>query len=164
MTKIDAGPRTTVNLEGDCDLTVSRVFDAPRELVFKAWTEPERLMAWWGPREWPLAVCKVDLRAGGRWHYCMRGPNGEEAWGLGQYKEIDPPKRLVLTDNFSNAAGDAIPPASVMTVEFEDLGGRTLLKSRSVFDSPEHRDTVLGMGMVEGMTESLDRLEEHLAA
>ena len=157
--------KTSVTLEGDCDMLMTRTFEAPRELVFKAYTEPERLMQWWGPREWPLAVCKVDLRPGGIWHYCMKGPGGEEAWARADYKEIDPPKRLVYADAFSDADANVIPPESLTTIEFEDLGGgRTRINSRTTFASAEQRTEVMGMGMVEGMTESLDRLDEHLAA
>jgi uncharacterized protein YndB with AHSA1/START domain len=158
-------PKTKVQTEGDTDLLVSREFNAPQHLVYRAWTTKEGLLNWWGPREWPLKHCTVDLRVGGRWHYCMGGPNGEEAWGLGVYQEITPTSRIVYIDTFSDAAGTAIPPESTVTVELVDLGnGRTLMKNRATSASKEHLEQVLAMGMVEGMTESLDRLEEHLAA
>ena len=156
--------KTTVTLEGDRELAMSRVFDAPRERVFKAWTDPEALMRWWGPRTWPTKVCTIDLRPGGVWHYCMVGPEGEESWGRGEYTEILPPERLVYIDTFSNAAGEATSEAIVITLEFKDQGSQTLLVSRSLFESAQHRDTVMAMGMEEGMTETLDRLDEYLAA
>ncbi len=157
--------RTDVRTEGDRVLRVTRVFDAPRELVFKAWTDRDALMNWWGPREWPLAHCTLDLRVGGRWHYCMKGPNGEEAWGLGVYTEITPVSRLAYVDTFSDAEGSANPPETLMTVELEDLGdGRTRMNSTAEFASEAQRKQVMEMGMVEGLTESLDRLDEHLAA
>ena len=163
MTSIE--PKTNVQTEGETDLLVTREFNAPQALVYRAWTTKEGLMNWWGPREWPLKYCSVELRVGGKWHYCMRGPNGEEAWGLGVYKEITPTSRIVYIDSFSDADGNAIPPESTMTVELVDLGnGRTLMKNRATFASKEHLEQVLGMGVVEGLTESLDRLEEHLAA
>ena len=163
MTSIE--PKTNVQTEGETDLLVTREFNAPQALVYRAWTTKEGLMNWWGPREWPLKYCSVELRVGGKWHYCMRGPNGEEAWGLGVYKEITPTSRIVYIDSFSDADGNVIPPESTMTVELVDLGnGRTLMKNRATFASKEHLEQVLGMGVVEGLTESLDRLEEHLAA
>ena len=158
------GDKTNVTLDGDRDMVMTRTFDAPRELVFRAYTEPDRLMQWWGPREWPLAVCKVDLRPGGIWHYCMKGPAGEEAWGRADYKEIEPPKRLVFADAFSDPDANRIPPESQVTIEFEDMGGKTRINSRTTFASAEQRAEVMGMGLIEGMTETLDRLDEHLAA
>ena len=94
----------------------------------------------------------------------MVGPEGEESWGRGEYTEILPPERLVYIDTFSNAAGEATSEAIVITLEFKDQGSQTLLVSRSLFESAQHRDTVMAMGMEEGMTETLDRLDEYLAA
>jgi len=157
-------PATTVTLEGDRDLLVTREFNAPQALVFRAWTTQEGLMQWWGPREWPLAHCTLDLRVGGRWHYCMRGPNGEEAWGLGVYTEVTPTSRVAYVDTFSDAEGASRPPESLVTIDLDDLGnGRTRMRGRATFRSRADRDQALQMGMAEGLTESLDRLGEHLA-
>lgn len=156
--------KTDLTLEGDRELVVSRVFDAPRELVFKAWTEPEAIMRWWGPRTWPTKVCTIDLRPGGIWHYCMVGPEGEEAWGRGEYTEIDPPGRLVYIDAFANKEGEATSEGIVTTLVFEEQAGKTLLTSRAVFESAQHRDSVMAMGMEPGLIETLDRLDEYLAA
>lgn len=148
------------------ELTLERVFDAPREVVFKAFTESDRLMQWWGPREWPLAVSNLDLRVGGDWHYCMKGPNGEEAWGKAIYREIDPPSRLVYEDAFSDAAGnvDSNLPVAVTSVDFIAHEGKTKLVSKTVYPSAEALSQVIDMGMVEGVSETWDRLDEYLAA
>lgn len=147
------------------ELVMERVFNAPRELVFKAWTEPEHLAHWWGSKGWTLPVCTVDLRPGGEWHYCMRGPEGEESWGKATYREIVPPERLVYVDAFSDAEGNVNPalPQMVIAVEFFEHEGQTKVVSRSLFATVEERDTVLAMGAVEGMNETLDRLEAYLA-
>jgi uncharacterized protein YndB with AHSA1/START domain len=158
--------KTTVSTNlAERELLMSRVFDAPRELVFRAYTEPEHLVHWWGPRGWSLPVCKIDLRPGGVWHYCMKGPGGEESWGKGVYHEIVPPERLVYTDVFSDAEGNTVDgmPSMLITVEFVDEGGKTKVSSRTQFGTPEELESILAMGVVLGMTETLDRLEEYLA-
>jgi uncharacterized protein YndB with AHSA1/START domain len=156
--------KTDVREDGDRELVMTREFDAPRDLVFACYTDCEHLMQWWGPREWPLKHCTIDLRVGGKWHYCMVGPAGEEAWAIATYREITPTSRLVYMDYFSDAEGSEIPPETLTTIEFEDLrDGRTRMKTRATFASPEARAEVLAMGMVEGMNETLDRLDEHLA-
>jgi uncharacterized protein YndB with AHSA1/START domain len=147
-------------------LFIERTFDAPREAVFKAWTDPDILMQWFGPREWPLVHCTVDLQVGGVWHYCMRGPDGTESWGRGVYKEITPPSRLVYADSFSDADGNVAPgmPTMEITAEFIESDGKTILRSMTTFASPADLETVINMGMKEGLIETWDRLEEYLAS
>ena len=94
----------------------------------------------------------------------MLGPNGEEAWGRAIYTEVVPPERLAFRDAFSNAAGDMLPPETLTTVLFLDQAGQTLLRSRAVFASADHRQQHVDMGVVPGLTETLDRLDEYLAA
>lgn len=164
MSTQETRPKLKVDLVGEQELVLERVFHAPRELVFRAWTDAEALKQWWGPRVYPTTYCTVDLRVGGAWHYMMLGPNGEEAWGKAIYDEITPPERLVYRDWFSNAAGDLVPPESTITVTFTDHGGgKTLLRSVSHYASAEGRQQVLEMGVVEGIGETLDRLDEYLA-
>jgi uncharacterized protein YndB with AHSA1/START domain len=146
------------------ELVVERTFDAPRELVFDAWTTCEHLMKWWGTRTYPMSQCKLDLRPGGVWHYCLRGPNGEEAWGKATYDEIARPERLAFTDAFSNAQGDTVPPETKMTITFDDAGGKTRMLGRSKYRSLADLENVLEMGVEQGMSESLDMLEEFLRA
>ncbi len=117
------------------EFVISRVFDAPRDKVWKAWTEVERLKQWWGPKGFVVTHCKVDLRPGGIMHYCLRMPDGNEMWGKFVYREIVKPERLVFVNSFSDKdAGIAVHPMSVnwpremlSTVTFEEQGGRTKL-------------------------------------
>jgi uncharacterized protein YndB with AHSA1/START domain len=147
------------------ELIMERVFDAPRALVWRAFTEPERLRQWWGPKGWALPVCSLDLRPGGVWHYCMRGPNGEESWGKAVYREIVEPERLVYLDAFSDADGKVAEamPQMLITVEFADHDGKTKVTSRTRFASVADLEATLGMGVVEGATETWDRLAGYLA-
>jgi uncharacterized protein YndB with AHSA1/START domain len=114
----------------------TRVFDAPRDLVFKAFTEPERLVRWWGPKGFTTPSCKVDLRTGGVFHYCMRSPEGKDYWGKGIYRDIVPDARLAYTDMFSDEKGGTVQPTvhglsadwpaeTEVAITFEDEGGRT---------------------------------------
>ena len=147
------------------ELIIERVFDAPRELVFKAWTDRAHLVHWWGPKGWTLPVCNMDFRPGGTWHYCMRGPEGEESWGKAVYREIVEPERLVYVDVFSDAEGNTADgmPQMLITVEFAEEGGKTRVTSRTQFATLEDLESLLEMGVAQGVTETWDRLAEHLA-
>jgi uncharacterized protein YndB with AHSA1/START domain len=92
------------------ELVITRVFDAPRDLVFKAWTEPECLMRWWGPKGFTTPFCKIDLRPGGVFHHCMRTPDGRDYWSNGVYRKIVVPEWIVYTDFFSDAEGNLVQP------------------------------------------------------
>ncbi|MFD2331061.1 SRPBCC domain-containing protein [Cohnella sp. GCM10020058] len=161
-------------VEGDRVLVLERVFDAPRELVFKMFKEAEHLKRWWGPRGWEIPVCNVDFRPGGVWHYCMKcvDPNqgqfyGMESWGKGVYKEIVEGEKLVYVDYFSDAEGgtnDALPSTEVTMVFIDEAGGKTRLISSSEYESAEALKTVMDMGMLQGIAETWDRLEELLNA
>jgi uncharacterized protein YndB with AHSA1/START domain len=146
-------------------LIVERVFDAPRDLVWKAWTDPEQLAKWWGPRGWATTNYKLELKPGGVWHYCMRGPEGAESWGKGVYREIVEPERLVYYDVFSDADGNTVEnmPGMLITLEFADLGSKTQLTSTGEFATAEQLDSIIAMGVVQGLSETWDRLEEFLA-
>ena len=158
-------------VENDRVLVLERVFDAPRELVFDMFKKAEHLKRWWGPRGWEVPVCNIDFRPGGVWHYCMKCVDegqgdfyGMESWGKGVYREIVEPERIVYTDYFSDAEGnenDALPSTNV-DMEFIDLGGKTKLVSRSEYASADDLKRVMDMGMLQGITETWDRLEERL--
>ncbi len=152
------------------DLAVTRVFDAPREMVFKAWTEPERLKRWWGPKGFTTPFCAVDLREGGVFLYCMRSPDGRDSWGRGVFREIVVPERLVLAMSFADAGGNVVPATyyglgpdwpleSLMTVTFEELAGatRVAVRHEGVPPGPD------GDGARQGWAEILDGLAEYLA-
>jgi uncharacterized protein YndB with AHSA1/START domain len=157
--------KVSTNLE-DRTLVVERVFDAPREIVWKAWTEPERIARWWGPRGWQTSNAAFDFRPGGVWHYCMRGPDGLESWGKALYREIVPPERIVYVDVFSDKDGNVAPgmPEMLVTIEFADLGGKTRISARTEFATREQMQSILDMGVVQGLTETWDRLEEYLSS
>ncbi len=153
------------------EITITRFFDARRELVWKAWTEPWRYMRWQGPKGFTVPVSKIDLRVGGKTLMCMRSPDGKDFWSTGEYREIVEPSRLVITDSFSDDKGNVVPASHygfvgyfpmelLITVTLEDLGNRTMLVLRhSGLDS-------VGAEMVEGMeqgwNESFDKLEAFL--
>jgi len=156
---------STTSTLSDREVVMERTFDAPRELVWQAYTKAEHLIHWWGPKGWTLPVCKVDFRPGGVWHYSMRGPAGEVSWGKAIYREIVEPERIVYLDIFADEVGNPIEgaPEMLITMTFEEQGGKTKLTSHTLFPSAADLEAVLKMGMEEGFTQTLDRLEEHLA-
>lgn len=152
-------------------LVLERTFDAPRELVFRMFGECEHLKHWWGPQGWELPVCRMDFRPGGEWLYCMKCVDedqgqfyGMESWGKQVYREIDAPERIVYTDYFADAEGNVNEemPATEGTLQFIDLGRQTKIVSRSEYVSEEALKTVMDMGMLQGITQTWDRLEERL--
>jgi uncharacterized protein YndB with AHSA1/START domain len=137
-------------------LEIERIFDAPRSLVFKAWTEPEHLVHWYGPRGFTLRSCKLDLRPGGSWRSCMLSPEGREYWVKGVYREIVEPERLVFTYAHENQDGTVV---NETLVTFAEQRGKTKLTLRqAIFESVKERDSHRG-----GWNSSLDRLVEYLA-
>ncbi|HLA42852.1 MAG TPA: SRPBCC domain-containing protein [Aggregatilineales bacterium] len=125
------------------ELVITRIFDAPRELVWKAWTEPEHMMRWWGPENFTSPVCKIDLRVGGKYLNCMKSPEGQEFWSTGVYREIVPMERIVFTDSFADEHGNVvsaahygmegdIPLEMLVTVTFEDHDGKTRMTLKHV--------------------------------
>ena len=112
---------------------IAREFDAPRDKVWRAWTEAERLKQWWGPKGFTVTQLKLDLRPGGTMHYCLRMPDGGEMWGLFDYREISPPRKLVFVNSFSDPKGGISthpmsptwPRQMLTTVSFEEQGGKT---------------------------------------
>ena len=160
-------------VENDNVLVLERTFNAPRELVFKMYKDPEHLKRWWGPRGWEVPFCTVDFRPGGVWLYCMKCVDknqgdffGMESWGKAVYKEIVEPEKIDYVDYFCNSEGTVNPdmPSTDATLEFIDEGGKTKLVSRSTYVSAEALKTVMDMGMLQGITETWDRLEELLMA
>jgi uncharacterized protein YndB with AHSA1/START domain len=152
------------------EIVITRAFDAPRDLVFEAWTEPERLMRCWGPNGFTTPFCKIELRPGGVFHCCMRSPEGRDYWCKGFYREIVEPERIVFTDFFSDEAGNLVQPAhygmsvdwpaeTLVTVMFAEHEGRTRLTvQQTLLESVAGRS-----GAQQGWTESFDRLAENLA-
>ncbi len=150
---------TTVTTPTDREIVSERVFDAPRERVFEAYTDPELIPEWWGPRDAPVAVDQMDVRPGGAWRFVHRGRDGEEVGFRGTYREVTPPERIVQTFEWEGMPGHVV----VETATFEDLGGRTKVTATSLFHTTEERDGMLDSGMERGLTETHDRLDELLA-
>jgi uncharacterized protein YndB with AHSA1/START domain len=140
------------------EVVLTRVFDAPRERVFDAFTQPDTLQRWFGPRGWSLEVCDVDLREGGGFRFVLRGPDGREMGMRGVYREIVRPVRSVHVETF-----DDYPGESVVTAEFSERGGKTTFTATVLYESREVRDAVLASGMEHGAAECYDRLAELLA-
>jgi len=148
---------------------LERTFNAPRDLVWKAWTEPERISQWWGPRGFTTTVKEMDVRPGGAWLYCMYSPeympDGSGACGKSVYTEVLEPERLVYNDYFTDEDGNVHSdmPVLLVTVLFTDQNDKTKVTSITEFEKPEDLKKVKAMGMEQGVKETWDRLEELLA-
>jgi uncharacterized protein YndB with AHSA1/START domain len=149
-------------------LVITRVFNAPRELVWKAWTDPEMMKRWWGPKAYTAPVVKIDLRVGGTFLGSMRDAEGKDIWSTCTYLEIVPPERLVMTDSFADAEGNIVPSTVYgmegiplvmhITVELKDLNGKTeMTLTHTGLPAGEH-----STGANIGWNESLDKLEAAL--
>jgi uncharacterized protein YndB with AHSA1/START domain len=146
-----------VTTPSDHEIRMTRLFNAPRQLVFDAMTKPEHVKQWWGRlgEGYSVPVCEIDLRVGGAWRWVNRHPKGEVAFH-GEYREITPPSRVVFTEIFEQFP-DTV---SVVTYEFSEEGGKTRLTTTVWYPSIEVRDMVLGSGMARGAGISYDRLED----
>ena len=152
--------KMTLSLPSDREITLTRTFDAPRRLVWEAYTRAEHVRQWWGQRGSTMPVCELDLRPGGAWRFVQRADNGEEYAFRGEFREIVPPEKLVQTFEWEGLPGHI----SVETLIFEEQDGKTTLTGTSVFDSVEDRDGMIQSGMESGAAESWDRLEEHVSS
>lgn len=150
-------------------IIITRVFAAPRERVWRAWTDPDMLMKWWGPKDFTAPVWKIDLRVGGRYLYDMRSPEGRDYWGTGTYREIVPLERIVATDSFADAEGNVVPASQygmgddmplelLITVTFGSEGDKTRMTLTHIgFPAGKMREMA-----TEGWNESFDKLAENL--
>lgn len=145
-----------VTTPGEREIAITRVFDAPRRLVFDALTKPELLKRWlFGPSGWELAVCEIDLKIGGRYRYVWRKPGVPDMGAGGVYREVLPPERLVATEKFDQAW---YPGEALVTQELAERAGKTTLVMTLQYESREARDGVLKSPMDEGVGASFDRL------
>jgi len=144
-------------------MTVSRTFDAPRELVFEVHSDCKHLMKWYGGEEWPLSKCEMDFREDGRWNYCFQMPDGQ-ACGLAVYKEIRRPEKIAYKDHFLDEEGKISRelPSSLITFEFQEAAGKTTVINRWEYSTESELDLMLEMGAMEGLTEIWGRLSEYL--
>lgn len=160
----------TDTLPSGRELVITRVFDAPRELVWKAWTDQQQLTRWWGPRDFTAPSCTIDLRVGGKYLFCMRSPDGQDYWSTGTYREIVPPARLVCTDSFADAQGNVVPASHygmrddmplemLVTVTLIENAGRTTMTLRHVGVPAGEMSEMTG----QGWNQSFDKLAVSLS-
>jgi uncharacterized protein YndB with AHSA1/START domain len=160
MTSDQQQARTaTVTKPADREIHIEREFDAPRDRVFAAFTDPELVPQWWGPHDTTTVVDRMDVRSGGSWRFVIRNSDGREDGFRGTYREVTPPERIVQTFEWEGMPGYV----SVETAVFEDLGERTKVTTTSIFHTTEERDGMLESGMERGMNETFARLDELLA-
>ena len=147
-----------VTTPSDNEIRITRLFDAPRRLVFEALTKPEHVRRWWGILDegYSVPVCEIDLRVGGKWRFVGRTPNGDIPAFYGEFREIVPPERVVQTECY-----EPFPDAcSLVTMVLTEESGKTRITVTSVYPSKEVRDMVLQTGMEKGAAISYDRLED----
>ena len=151
-------------------LTITRTFDAPRQLVWRAWTEPKYVAQWWGPKDLTIPVYRMDFRVGGKFHYCMKTPDGQELWGGGEYHEIVLHEKIVFSMYFADKDGNKVQPEDLGiehkadadaydSVLFEDAGeGRT----RVTYTGNETMEDATESGQLEAMNQSFDKFSDIL--
>ena len=149
---------TSLTTPSDREIVVTRVVNAPRNLVFDVWTKPEHVAHWMvGPQGWTMPVCEIDLRPGGAWHFVWRSADGAELAMRGVYREVVPPERLVCTESWGSDW-----PETLNTLLLSEEHGRTTIRQHILYVSKEARDAALKTGMKEGMDVSYERLDEYL--
>ncbi|AYV56638.1 hypothetical protein CH370_16900 [Leptospira kmetyi] len=156
------------------ELILSRIFDAPKNLVYRVWTDPKHIVFWWGPKDFTNPICEVDLKVGGKYRLVMRSPEGIDYPLQGVYLEIVENEKIVSTDVMDDHPvewmnelkekldGSPDSPNFTATVTFEEYRGKTKVTIRSTFASNKVRDAFQAMGMIEGWSESLVRFEAEL--
>lgn len=151
------------------ELIMDRTFDAPREVVWNAWSDPEKLAKWWGPRGWETTIKTFEFKPGGVWHYGMKCVDeaqgewfGRVSWGKAVFENIDEPNEFTYRDIFSDEEGNdnLEMPVMTITVSFTEQDGKTKVVSSGVFASEEDYDKVIAMGVEQGAAETWDRLAE----
>jgi len=158
---VDARTRDSafaLELPSDREIVFTRVFNAPRRLVFEAWTKPEHLVSWYGCYSSSLIVCEVDLRVGGAYRFVARLADGMEHAISGVYRDIAPPERLVFTQQFN----DDPSKEALVALQLDERNGRTTMTMTALYRSAEDRKAVLDIGVAKGTAETLERLAEHL--
>jgi uncharacterized protein YndB with AHSA1/START domain len=154
------GKQQLVAEPGKQEIVITRTFEAPRELVFRALIDPDWVAQWWGPRRYTTTIVKLDAKAGGMWRFVQKGADGNEFGFHGVYHDVVAPERVVYTFEFEGMPGHVL----METIRLEEVNGKTTMIDTAVFQSVEDRDGMLMSGMEDGATESMDRLEELLAA
>jgi uncharacterized protein YndB with AHSA1/START domain len=159
MVAVTDSRNATVTLPNDEQILITREFDAPRHLVYKAWTTPELVRRWWSGHRGEMTVAEIDLRVGGRWRYVMVANGGFEVAFHGEYREIVPNQRIVNTQVYE-LPGAADAEGALNTVTFTEVDGRTTLTLLVQVPTRELRDEILSSGMEVGMQEQMELLEQ----
>jgi uncharacterized protein YndB with AHSA1/START domain len=168
MVAMSSSRAATVTLPTDRQILITREFDAPKELVYRAWTTPELIKQWWSGNQGVTTLAEVDLRVGGRWRYVHQDHDGFEVAFHGEFREIVPTERIVSTEVYEGASqpveGDTYPPGedqgTVNTITFEEVDGRTRLTMLVECPSKDVRDAIMESGMEVGMQEGFAKLEQ----
>ncbi|WP_099156904.1 SRPBCC domain-containing protein [Virgibacillus ndiopensis] len=170
MSENKASTKMKSYVEGK-DLIMERTFDAPRQFVFKMFSDPEHLSNWWGPKGWQTETNKFEFKPDGIWHYCMRCTDktqgeffGQESWGKTVYHEITEPEKIVYTDMFLDPEGNTNDnmPEILATMTYLEQEGKTKIIVRSQFPSEEDLKIVMDMGVVQGTASQYERLDDYL--
>ena len=159
MMPMASKPRAVLTLPTDTQILIARDFDAPRHLVYQAFTTPELIKRWWHANRGEATLAEVDLRPGGRWRWVMIAHGVQEVAFHGEYREIIPNERLVYTEVFEGIPGGDDDPA-VITLTLAEVNGRTTLTQRIDASSRSTRDMIIQSGMEEGMQDAMDLLEQ----
>jgi uncharacterized protein YndB with AHSA1/START domain len=145
---------------GEQEFVIERQFNAPRQLLFEVFTQPEHLQRWWAPKPYTLPICTIDLRPGGIWHYCIRSPEGQDQWARNVYREIVPPEKLVYTSTFADEHANPIEgmPEHLTTITFTEEAGKTRAVARVQFTNSADMRIAIDIGMLQGMNMTWDDL------
>jgi uncharacterized protein YndB with AHSA1/START domain len=162
MADMTSSGTARVTLPADEQILITREFDAPRHLVYKAWTTPELVRQWWHAKRGEVTTCEIDLRPGGKWRYVMMADGGFEVGFHGEYREIAPNERIVSTEVYEGMPEgvDAEAEAALNTVTFTEVDGRTTVEILVEHRTKEGRDAQIDSGMEDGLQDALDLLEQ----
>ena len=158
MSQVTSGNRAKVTTPSDTEILIERDFDAPKHLVYRAYTEPDLVRRWWPGQRGEMRSCEIDLRVGGQWRYVMLARGEHEVAFHGEYSEVVENERLVTTEVYEGAPEGTAPALNIVT--FEESDGRTTLTILMRVESREVRDMIIGTGMEGGMQEGMDLLEQ----
>lgn len=153
-----------MNLENKNELVMTRTFDAPRTLVWQAWTDPQHIQQWWGPQGFTGLSCEMEMRVGGKFRLDLRGPDGVDYPCTGTYQEVQAPTRIVYAGemNEGHPCGAGLPPRSVVTITFDEHDDKTTLTIHTRFESPAQGEAAMQAGYKAGWAQSLERLASTL--
>jgi uncharacterized protein YndB with AHSA1/START domain len=159
MDAVASSGTAVITLPAETEILITREFDAPKELVYRAWTTPELVERWWSGERGTVTSVEIDLRVGGTWRYVMVANEGSEVAFHGEFREIVPNERIVNTEVYEGAPGGD-EDAPLVTITFTDVDGRTILTQLMRCGTKEVRDMIIDSGMEGGMQEAMDRLEQ----